>query len=519
MSIIEYTQLNFHNTNIPQPIKIFTNEDEDYNFGILNIKIHSNIPINTKHIHMFFTIDTSSSMNETCSDGKTKIKHIYHTLQNILKILYENKECNISIHVQSFDTNTKTIISNIPNIHHTNIEDIIQLIHQNEIPIGSTNIESALTKAKEEIYNYNNLYPEHEIIHLFLTDGDITSGSRDLNYLLELVPTKCKNIFIGYGLQHNSELLSYLTKYKYNEYRFIDALEKAGIVYGEIIHNILYKAIEYVTLSGINLELYNYDTNSWSSILELENLSSEQIKTIHVRTKDINNCNILLNGNLIIEKRVYQINIYPNFTEMNDLSIYVFRQKTQEFLYNSRKISEQHRKLYVHDYIRELEDYNIIRNEMRLLEKQELEFKNELKEFHKIMINYMKNGNVENDPIMKMLCDDIYIAYKTIGTILGLMYICARQTSNGQQQSYMCSAITQDIYNNENPRRRMPMPLERNCRIIITGSNEITQTQQIDYNNDIDNYTPTQDFLSPFLSEGVMTCMREVSGMYSLSNP
>jgi hypothetical protein len=45
-----------------------------------------------------------------------------------------------------------------------------------------------------------------------------------------------------------------------------------------------------------------------------------------------------------------------------------------------------------------------------------------------------------------MLCDDIYIAYKTINSPLGIMYTSARHTSNGRQQTYMCSA-TQNFYN------------------------------------------------------------------------
>jgi hypothetical protein len=40
--------------------------------------------------------------------------------------------------------------------------------------------------------------------------------------------------------------------------------------------------------------------------------------------------------------------------------------------------------------------------------------------------------------------------------------------------------------------------------------------QGMDNDNEIDNYAPSQDFLSPFSSDGVVTLMREVSGNHSI---
>jgi hypothetical protein len=36
------------------------------------------------------------------------------------------------------------------------------------------------------------------------------------------------------------------------------------------------------------------------------------------------------------------------------------------------------------------------------------------------------------------------------------------------------------------------------------------------FEDNIDNYTPTQDFLSPFSSNGVITLMREISANHSI---
>ena len=55
--IIDYTSIRFHSDVIEHPIKIFTDEETEYKFGILDIKIRTEIPMTSKHIHMFFTID------------------------------------------------------------------------------------------------------------------------------------------------------------------------------------------------------------------------------------------------------------------------------------------------------------------------------------------------------------------------------------------------------------------------------------------------------------------------------
>ena len=522
--IIDCTSIRFHSDTSEYPIKIFDTEDSEYKFGILDIKIRSEIPITRKHIHMVFTIDASGSMSDKCSDGRTKMDHIHHTLENMLRIFHENKECNISVHIQSFDTIVKTIITDVPDIRESDIEFLIQLSQQIR-PNDSTNIELALEKATIEISNYHAINPEHEIVHIFLTDGDITYGSNDYDLLLELVPKNCTNIFIGYGIDHDSQLLSHLSKQKGNEYRFIDALEKAGLVYGEVIHGLLYKAIEDVTLTAISGELYDYQANTWVTSLEIGNLLNEQEKTFHIRSKNTEDCHVSMFGKTIVQTRQFQtINVYEVqgyiapilFDTSNDLDIYIFRQKTQELLYKARKNSEKFKRNLLFSHMIPFEEI-VPEYNFEELDEQNKNIKQELSEFHKVMINYMKEKKVENNPMLKMLCDDIYIAYKTTGTRLGTMYACARQTSNGRQQTYMCSAThTQDLYDSFAP-TRIPriMRLQRQTNDPDMFTSNLVPTV-VNLANDIDNYSPTQDFLSPFSSDGIFTLMREVSGNHSI---
>jgi Mg-chelatase subunit ChlD len=532
--IIDYTSLIFHSDTIPYPIKIFNDEDSEYKFGILDIQIRPEIPINKKHIHMVFTIDSSGSMSSICSDRRTKIQHIQHTLENMLSLFHENNKCNISVHVQTFDSVVRTIINDVTNIHDANIEELITLIIQKITPSGSTNIELALEKASQEIYSHHATNPDHEIVHIFLTDGHITSGSCDYTHLLELVPKNCTNVFIGYGLNHDSELLLHLSREKGNEYRFIDASEKAGLVYGEVIHSILYKAIEDVTLSANSAELYNYQTNTWTKDIQIGNLVSEQMKTYHVRSKNIDRCSISINGKTIIKTRQFQqINIYEKLIDVRvynylsqktDLGVYLFRQRTQELLYESRQFSGHYKKSYTPKYIINRDKGTTLEESTQSLQEKQTELKEKINEFYKTMINYMKDKNLESHPIMKMLCDDIYIAYKTTGTPLGRMYTCARQTSNGRQQIYMCSSssiLDLDI-DNINYKPLGMVRLQRHTTDISSlmylssEQNIVPDSNNITTINHIDNYVPNQDILSPFSTPEVVSLMREVSGIQSL---
>ena len=70
-------------------------------------------------------------------------------------------------------------------------------------------------------------------------------------------------------------------------------------------------------------------------------------------------------------------------------------------------------------------------------EKNEIsKMKEELKAFMSELKEYMKPAI---DPLLKNLCDDIAIVYRTIGTRYGQMYSCSRQTSQGNERLYNVS--------------------------------------------------------------------------------
>uniref|UniRef100_A0A6C0IRX8 VWFA domain-containing protein n=1 Tax=viral metagenome TaxID=1070528 RepID=A0A6C0IRX8_9ZZZZ len=481
--LIQTYSLEFHDETIANPCNNTDTCNDEYLFGVLSFTLtnkclndndNDNDNVNDtdiinnvnldckKHIHFVFNIDHSGSMDDECKDGRTKMRHIIYTLENMLKVCYEKvkkekqKGVSVSIYVQIFDDIVTPIITNVTNIEDHNITDLIEIIRKIE-PLGSTNIGEALDMVAIHINDYTKLYPDNEIIHILLTDGEITCGAFHLNVLKAKLPelANCTHIFIGYGKTHDSKLLSNLANVKRGHYRFVDILENAGLVYGEIIHGIFYKVLDNVTLvcgnnsdtdSVSDVLIYNYATNEWTHCLELDPLSNEQKKDFQIKclkTK-LNTCTIMLKGNTDYTY-TFTNDLNRDNVVIKDLTNYLFRQRTQELLFKSREMEQD--TTDVRDYL-EIDIHGKIKRERS--KKLDL-VREQLKAFHKILLGYIKDKkDLELDnTFLTNLADDIYICYKTLGTNYGGMFTYARQLSQGKQQTYTCSSIhDEEEYNN-----------------------------------------------------------------------
>jgi len=504
-AVIESIELEF----IPKSMIIpeCVQQINEINFGILNIKMCKDKvkeqDKKEKKLHVYFTIDASGSMSDRCIDRRTKMEHILFTLENMLRIFHEKEDIEIALNIQSFDSQVKEIVTNVNNIHDENIEELVQRIRTIR-PSGSTNIELALKSVSENINKVILTNDKTEHVHIFLTDGEITEGSKELDVLKSLVPKDISNIFIGYGKEHDSYVLSNLAKGKKNEYRFIDALEKAGLIYGEIVHSLFYKALEDVKINCINCEIYNYETNEWSAWIEIGDLLYEQNKTYHIRSNNPEICKIEIISN---NPEICKIEIISNNPENeNELIKYLFRQKTQELLFEAKKLSEE-------TNITRYGVYNGVK------EEDLPNMKKKLKKFLNSLLEYMKNSELENDNFLKMLCDDIYIVTKTLGTRYGNMFSCARQTSQGRQQSYTCSEIQEEQYGQQElyPDPLGMLQLKRSNHVTFINE-DINQdiNDDVNENEEIDFYKLSQEVLSPYSTNSQINMMRSVSGNYKI---
>ena len=506
-NIFENTTIQKHNNNLcglilPEKMK---------EFGVVSLKIRQ-YPMTQKKQHFIFMIDTSGSMNHKCSDGQTKLFHIIYTLENMILYFIKNPEVNIYISVYSFNDVVEPIFEKIL-INTTNQKYLLKKVKSLK-PTGQTNIELALKITEAKINLFLEKEPDIEISNIFMTDGEATTGEKDHKILKKYINSNILTSMIGFGIKHNAYLLNSITKESLNSnYYFIDIMEKAGLVYAEIINAIVYKVLKNVVIKIENGFIYNWRLNQWTTTYVTNNFISETENNIHIVSENISNCLIKISGNLNDTNEYYSEIIDCKNVVLTDLTKFVFRQKTMELLYNVSIFEDkkyEHKNIYDGMYI-DIED-EMTQNLIEENEKLTNNMKNLLKEIK----DYMIENDVNDDVFMKNLCDDIYITFKTFNTKYGSMYSCSRQTSQGTQRCYNVSTIPSELslnnqnlshsdndnlnndnLNNDNLNNTIYMSREHIFSSITPGTSRLSlkRDDYVDFNrNYYDNSIPTQEY-------------------------
>jgi len=317
-----------NNEIIPIPI-------QDAKFGILNLHAVST-PVSENNHDFVFMIDCSASMTEICSDNKTKIQHIIHTLKNMMLYFKENPNIKNHVIVNAFDDKIYPILERCT-ITNENFNEVIQKIEE-ITPRGSTNIERALKNVSELVSKIKETCPDSIISNIFMTDGNATTGNCNYNALAQLVDRSISNAFIGFGIQHDSTLLNTISNGDNNSYYFIDQLENAGYVYGEILHGIMYKLLKNVTICVENGLDYDYTNNTWVSSLVIGEIVSESNKMFHICSNDCDECVVRLTAHMANDDSTYlEFSIHNESRDVNDMDSntfqkYIYRQRTMQYL-------------------------------------------------------------------------------------------------------------------------------------------------------------------------------------------
>jgi hypothetical protein len=539
----------FHTKDMENfPLSIFNDESKNKQFGVLSLVTEKTEPIKVP-LAIFFNVDCSASMSDTCSDGRTKMQHIIHTLNNILQVFstMEDTECYIAVDV--FDHDIKTIFD-FTQITSNNVNTHIEMISA-IYPNGSTDIEKSLLNAKTKINSYIEKNPTHKMVHIQLTDGDATAGCNDPDKLSEIVDERYTNIFIGFGNTHNSFMLNTLANKKYGEYLFVDKIENAGFVYGEIVNNMVYSLIEDGYIEVEDGEIYDWKKNNWTNKLVIPKIAGDIKKTYHIRCDDIEEIDINIHGRLIGSDNIELLcNVYPlpdlidfntNIVEPNDLTQYMYRQKVQEILYMINEFNTNDKKVHIDNQFS-----TPIRNNNNYHRDTKIEIRQNVKTLFTHLKKYRDSLNEdekEKKQFIKVLMDDLYVSYKTMGNHTSHMYSCARQTSQGRQYSYNVTNIEEE---EEQPNFRMKRfpngrifniqstPLKRSnnilCQCLEDEENEsiVNISKRLDFENDeyaeifrehdieencdeFDDFVLSQNTDTTYTTPSIVNMMRSVS--------
>jgi Mg-chelatase subunit ChlD len=425
---------------------LYNEPDPNKHIGLLQLRTVKHDPtLNTsnKNIYVLFSVDCSASMTEI-TNNQTKMSQAIHTLKRIFAEFAKEPK-HIYVSVIGFETDLHPIIE-FTQITPDNVNELTNML-DNITAKNATNIEIALKHSQKTLAPYQDIDENNHVYHIIMTDGHITSGESDVHKLKNMVDTRYPTVFVGFGSVHDSELLHELSNYLRGEYYFIDNIENSGYVYGEIVYNIIYHAVDAVQLTVRNGLIYNWKTNQWVADLEMANLAYDSEKLLHIITYgNIHDIEIDVSTftNTTMTETLY---CYPPLLEIEDysepdsvaifvseknqiqpvnLAKYHYRQKTQELMFESRVVMD--------NYWKQTKSPTITIQDHKL----------KLRDFLKNMLEFMKTQNFMEDLFMRRLGDDIYVLHNTIGQNDAGLWINSRQVSQGRQQTYSASQFDED---------------------------------------------------------------------------
>jgi hypothetical protein len=409
MSFFDIATVDVHdNGKFPFPREILALDDL---FGVLTLSV-PRVEMVNQPLFLFFTVDITGSMSEPgARGGSKKIDYVIQTLKNMFIYLLK-LPISVRICVNTFHESVDVFIPPTELSDTGVVAEILRKVENIETS-GSTNIELALKTAREQLVSYAEDYPDHQLCHLFMTDGEATDGDRNPDQLSSLVDENYPMICVGYGLKHNVELLRKLGSHPNAEYQFVDNMENTTLVYGESIHQFLYPALRNIKIEIYGGKIYHWKTDSWVDVLEETMFAGETTKKYHLRCIDPHHLRVSISAVQIDSGVARTIELAVREIDGIDLTNYIYRQRVQEILASSQT-----------------ED-NVVRS---------LISKKEIRALFRSLREYMREKSLTQDPFLKTLCDDLFVMYSTMDQKYGLMYTVARQTSQGRQQTYNISS-------------------------------------------------------------------------------
>ena len=444
--------------------------EKEHNFKVLNLQGGD---INTSDIfhHIILSIDRSGSM-ENAANGESKMNQTKHTLINIFRWTLENNY-NIKFTVIIFDNVVDILFENIT-ITKDNILDLISIINIDIYARNATDIGSVF-KTVERIKN-DHIKENVKFSHIFMTDGIPTAGVVKKDELVKLLPNIENQYFIGFGIDHDSQMLTLFAENFANSYYFVDCMENTGNVYGEVLNNIVNNLIEEITIEGNNYLIYDSKKNEWTNTLVIKNMAIESQKNIHLKVawkdvyerQDKNKVNIHYKLNKFLkDNSACEVKNINETYEYNNVYKYLWKHKVLETLYKYKTNPLNCSKL-------------------------------DLKELMNNLKMYINDKKLENDEFMKVLLDDLYISYKTCDKHEGRIFITGRHESSSNERAVMIKNI--DIRSTSRP-------------IFISNSFSASFNTANDDDDDeeYDNYAISQEMNSMNLTRQQSHITRSVS--------
>jgi len=487
MSCIESAYFEFHSKDTT----ILDVVGPEEQFGVLRLKTGS-VKITSQPTFLLFSIDNTGSMNERTDGLVSKMDVVKQSFKSIILYL-SGLDAPVYISVHTFNEKIDVIVDKIC-ITKDNVNELIAKISTISAD-NSTDIQLALNNALSVIHDYKEENPEHQIAHIFMTDGHATKGSQDKELLSKLVEdADCGSVFVGFGNDHNVSLLKKFSENKRSFYQYIRDFESTASVYGELLHPYLYPCIENFTILVENGQIYDWTKNEWLNRFDEDILIGQTEKFYHIKKGKNTQIAVDVYGvdmTICSTKKSYieQMIELPHLLSgetgdiiETDLTPYIFRHKTLELL------------------------YRVSQNDYFTSEQTKL-LRSEINDVYVKMRDYMAVNGKSDDAFMRQLCDDLYIASMSLKMVNGHMLTLSRFTTQGRQQTNVSTPRRHEFTCPPAPRARRLM---RQHTGFMDTQQEDIDFPQLDLSNEIDSYEMSQSTISCYASPTVLDAMTQI---------
>jgi uncharacterized protein YegL len=236
-------------------------------------------------IHISLDVSTSMRTDRRIDLAKETIVKMVEYLASTAS---ENPGLKFWITLTTFSTGARVRIIN-EQVSSESVSLITSTVYSIQVE-NSTNFEASFQLDRDVMHEQAEKDEEAGnadivTLHIQMTDGEITAGSKDETYLKSMLDSSVEHVFIGYGADHKAGCLINLSKVNWvSSYMFLDHPTKMGGMFAQIFHPHLFTAVSEVTITLTGANFLDIENGCETQSMFLARIASDTTKKYHIVT-------------------------------------------------------------------------------------------------------------------------------------------------------------------------------------------------------------------------------------------
>jgi uncharacterized protein YegL len=236
-------------------------------------------------VHISLDVSTSMRTDRRIDLAKETIVKMVEYLGSTAS---ENPGLMFWITLTTFSTGARVRINN-EQVSSESVSLIASTVYSIQLE-NSTNFEASFQLDRDVMHEQAEKDKEAGnadivTLHIQMTDGEITAGSKDETYLKSMLDSSVEHVFIGYGADHKAGCLINLSKVNgVSSYMFLDHPTKMGGMFAQIFHPHLFTAVSEVTITLTGAKFLDIENGCEMQSMFLARVAADTTKKYHIVT-------------------------------------------------------------------------------------------------------------------------------------------------------------------------------------------------------------------------------------------